>query len=244
MSGGAGVAAAAALGAVHLFGGRLRFLRGLPRHWLLSAFGGISVAYAVVHLLPEVAEAGEELSEAGERVIPFRDRHAYLVLLAGLALFYALERLAIRSRGTQPGRSEDATPPGVFAVSVGFFAVYNALIGYLLVRRAAVADAAGLALFAAALAVHFVVNDFGLRDHHKHRYEHIGRWVLSTSIVFGSVVGAYIEVSAASVGLVLAFLAGGVLVNVLKEELPEERQGRLFPLLAGMVGYSALLVAA
>ncbi len=234
---------AAVLGAVHLFAGRLRFLEALPRHWLLSAFGGISVAYAVVHLLPEVAEADEALSDAAEGTLPFLDRHGYLVVLAGLAVFYGLERLAALSRFPHPGHADEGTPPGVFAISVGSFAVYNALVGYLLVHRADGQDAAGLALFAAALGVHFVVNDFALRDHHKRRYEEMGRWMLSASILFGWVTGALVDLSEATVGLVLAFLAGGVILNVLKEELPDKRQSRLFPLMGGMVGYTALLLA-
>lgn len=32
-----------------------------------------------------------------------------------------------------------------------------------------------LLLFALAMALHFVVNDFGLREHHKHLYRRIGR---------------------------------------------------------------------
>lgn len=153
-----------------------------------------------------------------------------------------LEHLAIRSR-SHPGQRADETPPGVFALSVASFAVYNALVGYLMVRRADEQPAADLALFAAALGVHFVVNDFALREHHKRRYQHVGRWVLSASILVGWATGALVEVSAASVGLILTFLAGGVILNVLKEELPEERQSRLLPLVGGMVGYTALLLA-
>ncbi len=237
------LAAAAVLAAVHLGAGRLRVLEGIPRHWLLSAFGGISVAYAVVHLLPEVAEADEAISKAGEDIVPFLDRHAYLVVLAGLAVFYGLERLAIRSRSSHPGELPAETPPGVFALSVASFAVYNALIGYLLVHRAEEQDGAELGLFAAALGVHFVVNDFGLREHHQSRYRQVGRWLLSGSILFGWLIGVLLELSPASLGLILAFLAGGVILNVLKEELPAERQGRLVPLMGGIGGYTALLLA-
>ncbi len=237
------LAAVAALAAAHVLASRLRFLEGIPRHWLLSAFGGISVAYAVVHLLPEVAEADEALSESAEGILPFLDRHAYLVVLAGLAVFYGLEHLAMRSRSSHSRQQADETPPGVFAVSVASFGVYNALVGYLMVRRADEQPAADLALFATALGVHFVVNDFGLREHHKRRYQHVGRWLLSASILVGWATGALVEVSAASVGLILSFLAGGVILNVLKEELPEERQSRLLPLVGGMVGYTALLLA-
>ncbi len=242
-SGAIALAAVVVLAAVHLFASRLTFLEGIPRHWLLSAFGGISVAYAVVHLLPEVAEADETLSESAKGFLPFLDRHGYLIVLAGLAVFYGLEHLAVRSRSSPVGQRADQTPPGVFALSIASFAVYNALIGYLMVRRAEEQDIGDLALFAAALGVHFVVNDFGLREHHKRRYQDAGRWLLSASIFLGWVAGALVEVSAASVALILAFVAGGVILNVLKEELPEERQSRLVPLVAGMLGYTALLLA-
>ncbi len=119
-------------------------------------------------------------------------------------MFYGLERLAMRSRSSQPRQQADETPPGVFAVSLASFAVYNALVGYLMVRRADEQPAADLALFAAAPGVHFVVNDFGLREHHKRRYQHVGRWLLSASILVGWATEVLVEMSAASVGLILA----------------------------------------
>ncbi len=45
-------------------------------------------------------------------------------------------------------------------------AVYNALIGYLFFHRLA-AGLEDLLLFFVAMALHFVVNDHGLREHHK-----------------------------------------------------------------------------
>ena len=47
---------AAGLAAIHLFSGRLRFVRVIPRSRWLSAASGISVAYVFVHLLPDLAE--------------------------------------------------------------------------------------------------------------------------------------------------------------------------------------------
>ncbi len=55
---------------------------------------------------------------------------------------------------------------GVFYLHVGSFAAYNALVGYLLVHREE-GGLASLAFFALAMALHFVVNGHGLRDHHR-----------------------------------------------------------------------------
>jgi hypothetical protein len=50
-----------------------------------------------------------------------------------------------------------------------------------------------------------------------------------------------IQVSDVAVDVLFAFLAGGVILNVLKEELPEERQSRYLPFAAGAAVYAALL---
>ena len=39
-----------------------------------------------------------------------------------------------------------------------------------------------------------------------------------------------------------AFIAGAIILNVLKEELPEERQSRFIPFILGVVLYGALLL--
>ena len=93
------------------------------------------------------------------------------------------------------------------------------------------------------MALHFVVNDFGLREHHKKMYDHTGRWILAAAVVTGWVIGVGIELSQAAIAVLFAFLAGGVVLNVLKEELPEERESRFWAFAVGALGYAALLLA-
>jgi hypothetical protein len=99
-----------------------------------------------------------------------------------------------------------------------------------------------LILFAFAMGVHFVVNDYGLRVDHKGNYERIGRWVLVAGILVGWVVGLIFDVSEAVLGVLFAFLAGGVMMNVLKEELPEERKSRFWAFALGAALYTAILL--
>ena len=165
--------------------------------------------------------------------------------LVGLMAFYGLERAAKLSRGNRRrAGGADATGVGVFWLHAGSFAIYNALIGYLLLHR----EEPGLwslALFAFAFAmgVHFVVNDSGLREDHKGAYDRYGRWVLAAAVLAGWVVGLLSEVSEAALAVFFAFLAGGVVMNVLKEELPEERESRFWAFAAGAALYSAVLLA-
>ena len=236
------VALVAALGLalVHLYAGKLRFFEGNPRSVWLSVAGGVSVAYVFVHQLPEVSEVQETLAEALGGTLGFLENHGYLVALAGLVVFYGLERAAKASRKARGGEAQ-ATGPGVFWLHIGSFTLYNLLVGYLLVRRPE-QDLWELVLFSVAMALHFVVNDFGLREHHKAAYTRSGRWVLAAAVLLGWLLAVFGEASEAALALLLSFLAGGVILNVLKEELPAERESRFWPFAGGAAAYAALLL--
>jgi hypothetical protein len=198
--------------------------------------------------------------------VRFAERHVYLIALTGLTAFYGLDKLAKRSRGqtalgdaprdagasgrpngdAQSGRdsgtpSESATSPAVFWIHMTSFGVYNALVGYLLLHRET-PGLASLGFFAVAMALHFVVTDFGLTEDHKARYQHVGRWVLAAAVLGGFAAGAAIEVPKAALAVLVAFLAGGVILNVLKEEVPNERQSRFWAFGLGLAGYTLLLL--
>ncbi len=235
---------AVGLAAIHLYSGRMRFLDVLPRSRWLSVAGGISVAYVFVHLLPDLAEEQETIREAAGESFNFLEYHVYLVALIGLAAFYGLERSAKTSRRRKrTAGDEDSTEAGVFWVHAASFTVYNALIGYLLLHREE-PGVWSLILFAFAMGVHFVVNDYGLRRDHKGTYDRIGRWVLAAGILAGWVVGLFFEVSEAAIAVLFGFLAGGVIMNVLKEELPEDHESRFWAFALGAAAYAVILLVA
>lgn len=252
------VAAAAAiavvlLAIVHVVTPSLRFLEGTPRSAWLSIAGGVSVAYVFVHLLPELAKGEETIARvAGGGDAAFAEHHVYLIALCGLVVFYGLDRLAKESRSeregapVQAGRgAEEAAEAGtsawVFWIHIGSFAVYNALVGYLLLHRE-VMTLGSLAFFAAAMALHFVVTDYGLNEDHKASYLHTGRWILVAAVLLGFLVGWATEISEAAIAALTAFLAGGVVLNVLKEEVPSERRSRFWAFALGTAGYAGLLL--
>lgn len=233
--------AAVALVVVHLFAGKLRFLDVVPRSRWLSFAGGISVAYIFVHLLPELGEAQETLAREVGRTLAVLEHHVYLLALIGLAVFYGLERLATRSRREQREKGEeDRTSRGVFWIHIASFAMYNALIGYVLGERED--EPVRLALFAVAMMLHFFVNDYGLREHHKKLYHHTGRWILAAAVLAGWAFGVAFVVSDLVLLVPLAFLGGGIILNVLKEELPEERESRFWAFAVGLTAYTLLLL--
>ncbi|MCT7951647.1 hypothetical protein NG798_17730 [Ancylothrix sp. C2] len=231
------------LAIIHIFSGKLLFLKGIPRNAWLSIGSGVSVAYIFVHILPELSEAQETVNQATEQVLGFLEHHVYLVALLGMSSFYGLEKAALRSRNrNQKAGNGDVTEPEIFWLHIAFFAVYNALIGYLLVHREE-PGLLSLLLFFLAMALHFVVNDYGLRENHKHIYDHVGRWILAAAIIAGWAIGIGTEIDKNSLALLFAFLAGGVVLNALKEELPENRESRFWAFALGAAIYATLLIA-
>jgi hypothetical protein len=239
---------AIALALIHLFAGTVRSLNTAPRSRWLSFGGGVSVAYVFVHILPDLSEAQETINQAldqttANQTLSFLEHHIYLVALFGITAFYGLERAAMvsRQRNQELGRG-DITGIGVFWLHIVSFAIYNALIGYLLFHREE-PGMASMVLFTVALGLHFVVNDYGLRENHKHVYDKRGRWILAAAVMVGWAIGRSTEIHAAAIALLFAFLAGGIVLNVLKEELPEERESRFGAFAFGAAAYAILLLA-
>lgn len=234
---------AVGLALVHLFASRLRFLSEIPRSRWLSFSSGVSVAYVFVHVLPDLNEAQKTIQENINVGLAFLEHHVYLLALLGMTVFYGLERVAKRSRqeNRDAGRG-DVTSARVFKLHMASFSIYNALIGYLLLHRE-VEGWSGLLFFTIAMALHFVVNDYGLRENHKKNYDRVGRWILAAAIMVGWAIGSQTVLSKAAIAVLFAFLAGGIVLNVLKEELPEERESRFFAFALGAGAYAVLLLA-
>lgn len=230
---------AASLAAVHLLAGRLRVLDRLPRSRWLSFSGGLSVAYVFVHLLPELSAGQEVLATSAGPLLAAVETHVWLVALVGLSLFYGLERAAKRSQAAHGGGRGARR---VFWLHIGSFALYNVLVGYLLQHRPD-DDLAGLLLFWFAMLLHLLVNDDALHRHHRDAYARTGRWVVAAAVLGGWLLGWAFDVGEAAEVVLLAFLGGGVILNVLKEELPEERQSSFTAFAAGAAAYTALLLA-
>ncbi|MDQ3396634.1 MAG: hypothetical protein M3511_02490 [Deinococcota bacterium] len=233
---------AAVLALVHFFAGRLRFLQGIPRSQWLSMAGGTSVAYVFVHLLPDLSEAQRAFESAEGPLLGYLKHHVYLIALLGLVVFYGLERVAKGSRARRRRAGEgDSTGSKAFWLHIAFFAFYNALIGYLIFSWEP-ADVEGLLFFVFAIALHFVVNDYGLRNHHEADYDHLGRWVLAGAILAGWGLGNPFELHETTLAVPFAFLGGAIILNVLKEELPEERESRYWAFALGVALYTVLLL--
>lgn len=203
----------------------------------------MSVAYVFLHLLPEIAQGNVAIGELLSDVLdptPLFELAIFAVALAGFTFFYGLRRLARRGRsgGTTAGVSEPAV--SVYALHVGSFAVYNALITYTMPLRlqtgvsyAAVHRGDGAALRAHRPGAGGAVPT-PLRQPWAvpARGRPAGGW---------GAVALLAPSSTLVVALLTGFLGGSILLNVFTEELPGDRRSSFGWFLTGLTVYTVLL---
>lgn len=212
-----------------------------PRSPWLSVAGGVAAAYVFVHIFPSLCEGQETLRRTGWAIVSVLDRHVFLIALSGLLVFYGLERAALAARGGRSGPPVSPSQQGVFWLHLVSFAIYNFLIGYLLVNRVHPGPVSLLTYFA-AMALHMAGNDHALRRHFTGDYRKFGRTVLALAVLGGWACGTALHVHEAVLALLFAFLAGGVVMNTMKDEIPLDGSGNFPAFAAGAVGYAALLL--
>ena len=249
---------------VHLLTRYFRRLTELPRSVWLSIAGGVSVAYVFVALLPETEEHARRLEQSGivsEQWLERLGHPIYLLALVGVLVFYGVERLARQGRSAKdlpeevdsvPGLEKpDAAghingheePTGIFWVHVGTFTLYNALIGWLLTDEEEFGYLS-LGLYTLAMCLHLLVNDVGLRLHHRQLYDRYGRWLMAAAPIAGFALGYFAVLPAAVISGMFGFLCGATVLNTLKEELPEESDSRFWAFAGAAIAFSGLLIVA
>jgi zinc transporter ZupT len=225
--------------AVHLLVGRLRFLDQVPRSRWLSAAGGVAVAYVFMHILPELADHARVLEKATPLGPHLAETIAYASGLAGLALFYGIERLVNVSKKADEAARQRADRH-LFALHVAANAMLAMALVYLL-ERDVNDDPVIMAIYGTAVTLHFLSADFGSHKHHPDLYHTAGRWVLVVATLIGWGAAMAVNLPQLWIGSLVAFVGGAIVLVTLKEELPAERESRLFPFVLGAGAYAGLI---
>lgn len=226
----------------HIFVHKLK-LTNIPRNKWLSVAGGISVAYIFLEAFPELNEIQQELNHSENfNIGRLAQMEVYLLSLIGLSVFYGLENISRKSKqSAREPEGEEKKNIKIFWIHIFSFALYNFIIGYLLINREEQGFLSML-LYTIAMAFHFVVTDHALEDHYSRNYQKYGRWLLVCSIFIGWFSSTFFSIPEFFIGILFSFLAGGIIMNVLKEELPSERESNLPAFCLGILGYGTILV--
>lgn len=216
---------AAALVLIHLFAAKWappdRFGRAAE-----SWAGGVAVAYVFAHLLPMLAHLGHSEDYYSIEML-------FAGALVGTCLYLAVDRLE------DGGHASESWLP--FAVRITAFAAYNLLLGIFLTTNPPGTMVAQTVVII-ALSMHFIMVDRHLRSRHRHAYDRLGRWVVAPSILIGAIAGGMQFLPQWLLEFMFALLAGGMILNVLGQELPHKAQGQLLPFTTGAALFGALFV--
>lgn len=223
---------------IHFFSKYISLPQSVLRQFI-SFSAGVGIAYVFIHLWPQVAHS----QALAEENISWIDGHffqylLYIIALSGLTVFYTMDRLIARAYEKEEIDNPNLLNSALYKSHMGFFALYNAMIGYLLTSR--VSLEASILIYFIAFALHFITNDWTLRHHHEQVYDKYGRWILSASIFVGYLIGVFTDFPDYFIGSVESFIAGAMTLNVIKNELPSERKGKLEGFLIGTVSAAVL----
>ena len=216
---------------VHLFASYTRGWDRISHGRFLSFGGGVAIAYVFVDLLPKLAKSDLIVQQALSGIFPYFERHVYVMALVGFLLFFVV------------GRCQAIVPKRTgFWLSLVSYALFNFLVGYAVVDKDD-PEVQPLFLFTFAMALHYFANDFSLNKAHGKEYSETGKWVLIASLFLGWLVGVWVILPATAVALVSAFIAGGVIMNVTRHELPTENPHSLGAFLLSSLFYTIILLS-
>jgi hypothetical protein len=199
----------------------------------VSFTGGVAIGYVYLYLLPKLGDFTARVAANPDGQWEFLNYRAYLYSLVGFTGYFLAEQFA--REGTSSARPRTMTLAG------GFF-VYNLLIGYT-VATIPHADILALIVATAALALHTLGIDHQIRSAGKGSFDSFIRWLLAAALMVGWGAGVLLSVPKELVVLMTAILAGGMIANVMFEEVPRNSVEQRAPFLLGILFFTAVALA-
>jgi len=183
----------------------------------ISFAGGVSVAYVFLDMLPDLVEYNKPIGEyliSNQWLTPFTELLIYIVALVGFLIYYGLDLLAERYQSVQ----RDSLV--VYRLHLVMFSFYNILITHTIALRAET-GVMYTVLYTFAMMLHFVLIDRNFSQMYPMRFSHVGRIILVIALFIGWLLSIIFDpINVLFVAFMMAFLAGSILFNVFREELP------------------------
>jgi hypothetical protein len=229
------LAATLVLCAVHVTVKHWRFLDGPRGHVWLSVGAGTALAYVFTYLLPKLAVVQQEIVEFQGPFAGFLRQQAYLLALIGLLTLFAVDKAASR----MPPETKLELTRGLLLQTV-IYGLYSVQLGYLLASFRQ-PDLATYVLAAAILGAHLMGMDHHIAHRHPIAFGSVLRWVFAGCCIAGWAIGAFGDGPNYTVLLSNAFVAGGIVVIAIREEL-RDQHSMLLPFFAAVALASAGII--
>ena len=215
-----------------------RILKRLPAQGkaYISFAAGTSVAYIFLDMLPNLVEYNKPIGQfliESLNLSRMKELAIYICTLLGFTAFYGMDLVA---------ESYEKDNTRLYILYMFMFCIYNFLITYTMSLRADVSLLATI-LFTLIMALHFVLGDQKLSRLYPIRFDHIGRFILISALFLGWFFSFIFDpVNVLVLAFLTSFLAGSVLFNVFREELPNSNLSSYPWFLLGVVVISVSLL--
>jgi hypothetical protein len=192
---------------------------------LLSLAAGISLTYLLLFLLPELYDGIEHLQKL-----------LFLFVLFGAVLFHLVEKYIYQH---EKKKRIIADLSAVHAVS---FFLYHFVIGVVLVNILQ-RDLILGTLFLIPIISYTAVGQVSLKEiHAKVTEKQLVRIFLASSTLIGIIEAIFIQIQTRYFYALLGFVAGAMLYHVMRESIPNEKDGNALFFLLGAVLYTILIM--
>ncbi len=223
---------ASIIASVHLWMGwfETRFERSENR-WI-GFVGGIALGYVTLYMLPKLSYVTVRFIAANPDASWALQYRAYFILLLGIVVHLVFERVSrMGTGGANAARW----------LEIVVLALYSFLVGYVAVELPR-SQIKFHVLANVILAFHLMGMVHHLRTHHPSAHAGWGRIGFALLVVFGYVLGIVTELRESTIVSGTAFTAGIILVNVMSEELPKGKEGRLRYFLVGVGVFAVVAI--
>lgn len=217
------------LAAIHFFANRTQVSGWIWKGNFLSFAGGVSFAYVFVDLLPELEKGQSVLKRSFGDILPYLDRHTYVIALLGVLFYYGLHS------------HSKANSNQNFWISLSGYLLFNFFVG------ASLSDGNNpeiqpLLLFTIAMGMHYFISDHNQNKENQSLYDQKGRWFLVSALFLGYIVGYLTSIPDTVVAVAVSFISGGVLLNVFRYELPKREQIGYYFFLMGSLIFTLIIL--
>ncbi|MDP3561169.1 MAG: hypothetical protein Q8R83_03215 [Legionellaceae bacterium] len=196
------------------------FSRRLPGDGsqFISFAGGVSVGYVFLDMLPNLVEYNKPIGSyllAHNWLTAFTELLIYIVVLIGFLIYYGFDLFAERYQLVKHDNFL------VYRLHLAMFCFYNLLITHTMALRVE-GGMLYTILFTFAMALHFILTDRKFCRMYPQRFNNNGRIFLIVALFLGWLLSLIFDpINVLFVSLMTAFLAGSILFNVFREELPK-----------------------
>lgn len=227
---------------IHINAHRLFYFKSIHKKFWISFFGGISVAYVFVHIFPELATGQNYIKNLDEPLLKFFDYHIYLISLMGFLIFYGIEHYAYKSKQNNSYHNQlDNTENHIYYIHSLLYFLFNFLIAYIIADEE-FSSIIQLLLFWFAMFTHLLIVDYNSFEYHRLLYKKYTRWCFAAASISGWFIGVLLYVNHTVMLILFAFLSGGIILNIIREEIPEQRQSNYWGFFCGAIVYSLILI--